>query len=250
MRIGVVKEIKPAERRVALTSAGTHELIGLGASVMVEAGAGVGSGFTNDAYTVAGARIVSEAAEVWQGSELLLKVKEPIEPEYPLMHGDLTMFTYFHFAPARARTEAILNSGATAIAYETVETADGHLPLLAPMSEIAGRLAAHAGHTSCRPAWRSGCPDRECHRSCISKGPSDRRWPRRDGRGADRPWCRAGGDDSRALTHAPQLDQYFAARARILMSDKLILEAELLRSRHGDRRGARPRRARAKACDA
>src|SRR5450755_4616106 len=145
MRIGVVKEIKQAERRVALTPAGAQELVALGSEVMVEAGAGVGSGFSDDAYTVVGAQIIPAAAEVWQQSELLLKVKEPIEPEYPLMHADLTMFTYFHLAPDRPQTEAILSSGATAIAYETVETADGRLPLLAPMSEIAGRLAAQAG---------------------------------------------------------------------------------------------------------
>ncbi len=145
MRIGVVKEIKQAERRVALTPAGAQQLVALGSEVLVEAGAGVGSGFSDDAYKVVGAQILPAAGEVWEGSELLLKVKEPIESEYPLMHADLTMFTYFHLAPDRTQTEAILSSGATAIAYETVETADGRLPLLAPMSEIAGRLAAHAG---------------------------------------------------------------------------------------------------------
>jgi alanine dehydrogenase len=117
----------------------------LGHDVLVESGAGVGSGFPDDAYASVGARLVSDAAEVWHESELLLKVKEPIASEYPLMHPDLTLFTYLHLAPDRPLTEALMSSGGTAIAYETVETADGRLPLLSPMSEIAGRLAAQAG---------------------------------------------------------------------------------------------------------
>ncbi|MGZ5321983.1 MAG: alanine dehydrogenase, partial [Solirubrobacterales bacterium] len=113
--------------------------------MLVESGAGGGSGFPDQAYQSAGARIVGSAEEVWSESELLLKVKEPIESEYPLMHPDLTLFTYLHLAPDRPLTEALMSSGATGLAYETVETADGWLPLLSPMSEIAGRLAAQAG---------------------------------------------------------------------------------------------------------
>jgi alanine dehydrogenase len=145
MRIGVVKEIKPAERRVALTPAGARELAHAGHEVLVERGAGAGAGFEDAAYEIAGARIVAQAAEVWSASELLLKVKEPIEPEYELMHDELTLFTYLHLAPNRALTDALLRSGTTAIAYETVEDERGRLPLLAPMSEVAGRLAAQAG---------------------------------------------------------------------------------------------------------
>ena len=145
MQIGVVKEIKQAERRVALTPAGTRELVASGHDVLVESGAGIGSGFPDEAYATVGARLFSDAAEVWRESELLMKVKEPIEPEYPLMHPDLTLFTYLHLAPNRPLTEHLVSSGTTGLAYETVETADGRLPLLAPMSEIAGRLAAHAG---------------------------------------------------------------------------------------------------------
>jgi alanine dehydrogenase len=145
MRIGVVKEIKAAERRVALTPAGAQELVTLGHDVLVEANAGVGSGFPDDAYRSIGARIPGSAEEVWRESELLLKVKEPIEAEYPLLHAELTLFTYLHLAPNRPLTKALLKSKATGIAYETVEKNDGHLPLLAPMSEIAGRLAAQAG---------------------------------------------------------------------------------------------------------
>ncbi|MGZ5413086.1 MAG: hypothetical protein ACXWHH_11385 [Solirubrobacterales bacterium] len=99
---------------------------------------------------VAPARIVGSAEEVWSESELLLKVKEPIESEYPLMHPDLTLFTYLHLAPDRPLTEALMSSGATGLAYETVETPDGRLPLLSPMSEIAGQLAARRARTSCR----------------------------------------------------------------------------------------------------
>jgi alanine dehydrogenase len=140
MHIGVVKEIKQAERRVALTPAGTRELVASGHDVLVESGAGIGSGFPDEAYATVGARLFSDAAEVWRESELLMKVKEPIEPEYPLMHPDLTLFTYLHLAPNRPLTEHLVSSGTTGLAYETVETADGRLPLLAPMSEIAGRL--------------------------------------------------------------------------------------------------------------
>jgi alanine dehydrogenase len=145
MQIGVVKEIKPAERRVALTPAGARELAGAGHEVLVERGAGVGAGFEDLAYELAGAQLVAHAADVWAAGELLLKVKEPIEPEYALMHDGLTLFTYLHLAPNRPLTDALVSSGATAIAYETVEDERGRLPLLAPMSEVAGRLAAQAG---------------------------------------------------------------------------------------------------------
>jgi alanine dehydrogenase len=144
MRIGVAKEIKPDEYRVALTPAGARELRQRGHDVVVETGAGVGSQFPDRAYEAVGARIGS-VDEVWNESELLLKVKEPIAPEYGRLRDDLTLFTYLHLAADAPLTRALVESGISAVAYETVETDDRRLPLLAPMSEVAGRLAAQAG---------------------------------------------------------------------------------------------------------
>jgi alanine dehydrogenase len=142
--VGVAKEIKPDEYRVALTPAGALELTQRGHEVLVETGAGEGSAFPDDAYTAVGARIVT-VNEVWNQCELLLKVKEPIAPEYRHLRESLVLFTYLHIAADEALTRALLESGITAVAYETVETDDRRLPLLAPMSEVAGRLAAQAG---------------------------------------------------------------------------------------------------------
>jgi alanine dehydrogenase len=144
VKIGVAREIKPDEYRVALTPAGARELVQHGHDVTIETGAGVGSAFPDDAYQAAGARIAS-VDEVWADSELLLKVKEPIEPEYGRLREGLVLFTYLHIAADEPLTRALVDSGITGVAYETVETDDRRLPLLAPMSEIAGRLAAQAG---------------------------------------------------------------------------------------------------------
>jgi alanine dehydrogenase len=144
MRVGVAREIKPQEYRVALTPAGARELVQRGHEVLVETEAGIGSAFPDAAYERAGASIVS-VDEVWGGADLLLKVKEPIAREYPRLRPGLTLFTYLHIAADEPLTLALAESGITAIAYETVETANGALPLLAPMSEIAGRLAPQAG---------------------------------------------------------------------------------------------------------
>src|SRR5438105_12460894 len=144
VRIGVAREIKPDEYRVALTPAGALELVKRGHEVLVETTAGDGSSFPDSAYESVGARIVS-VDEAWAQSELLLKVKEPIAAEYPRLHEGLVLFTYLHIAADEPLTRALLESGVTAVAYETVETDDRRLPLLAPMSEIAGRLAAQAG---------------------------------------------------------------------------------------------------------
>jgi alanine dehydrogenase len=144
VRIGVVKEIKADEYRVALTPAGARELVQRKHDVLIETGAGVGSAFPDEAYEAAGAQIVS-VEDAWAESDLLLKVKEPIEPEYGRLREDLILFTYLHIAADEALTRALLDSGVAAVAYETVETDSGALPLLAPMSEIAGRLAAQAG---------------------------------------------------------------------------------------------------------
>jgi alanine dehydrogenase len=144
MKVGVAKEIKPDEYRVALTPAGALELVQGGHDVVVETGAGEGSSFSDPAYEAVGAQIAS-VDDVWADAELLLKVKEPIAPEYERLREDLVLFTYLHIAADEPLTRALVESGITAVAYETVETANRSLPLLAPMSEIAGRLAAQAG---------------------------------------------------------------------------------------------------------
>src|SRR5256886_5045855 len=144
MRVGVVKEIKSDEYRVALTPTGARELVERGHDVLVEAGAGEGSAFPDSAYEGVGARLAS-VGDVWRDADLLLKVKEPLPSEYPLIREGLVLFTYLHLAAGKELTKALVESGATCVAYETVETDSHALPLLAPMSEIAGRLAAQAG---------------------------------------------------------------------------------------------------------
>jgi alanine dehydrogenase len=144
VRIGVAKEIKSDEYRVALTPAGARELVQRGHEVIVESEAGLGSAFPNSAYETAGATIAS-VDDVWQDSELLLKVKEPVEEEYGRLREGLVLFTYLHVAANEPLTRALVASGVAAVGYETVETDSGALPLLAPMSEIAGRIAAQAG---------------------------------------------------------------------------------------------------------
>ena len=146
VKIGVAKEIKTHEYRVALTPAGARELIQRGHEVLIETGAGDGSSFPDAAYAAVGASVGS-VDEVWEGSDLLLKVKEPIEPEYGRLRDGLVLFTYLHIAADEPLTRGLVDSGVTAVAYETVETDDHRLPLLAPMSEIAGRLAPQAGAT-------------------------------------------------------------------------------------------------------
>jgi alanine dehydrogenase len=146
MNIGVAKEIKSDEYRVALTPAGALELVQSGHSVVVERGAGEGSAFPDAEYERVGARIGS-VEEVWSESELVLKVKEPLAEEYPRLREGQILFTYLHLAASEELTRALMESGAACVAYETVEADDRALPLLAPMSEIAGRLAAQAGAT-------------------------------------------------------------------------------------------------------
>ena len=144
MRIGVAREIKPDEYRVALTPAGALELIRRGHDVVVESGAGAGSAYLDESYARVGARIGS-VDEVWESSEMVLKVKEPIASEYGRLRDGLVLFTYLHIAADEPLTRALVDSGVAAVAYETVETPDRALPLLAPMSEVAGRLASQAG---------------------------------------------------------------------------------------------------------
>jgi alanine dehydrogenase len=145
MLVGVPAEVKSNEYRVAITPAGVHELTRHGHSVVVEAGAGQGSSITDREFAAAGATIVSDAESVWDKAELILKVKEPIGAEYELMQPGQVLFTYLHLAASRDCTQALLKARVTGIAYETVQLPNGTLPLLAPMSEVAGRLAPQAG---------------------------------------------------------------------------------------------------------
>jgi alanine dehydrogenase len=145
MKIGVPKEVKNHEYRVAITPAGVHELSSRGHEVFVEANAGRGSSIPDEEYVAQGAKILPDADEVWGTGDLILKVKEPIDSEYDRMRKDQVLFTYLHLAASRECTDALLSRGVTGIAYETVQTEDLALPLLAPMSEVAGRLAPQAG---------------------------------------------------------------------------------------------------------
>jgi alanine dehydrogenase len=144
MRVGIPREVKVHESRVAITPDGVSELVRAGHAVFIEAGAGLGSAISDADFTAHGAKILATADEVWNSTELILKVKEPIEVEYARIKPHHTVFTYLHLAASKACTDALIASGCTAIAYETVEK-DGHLPLLAPMSEVAGRMATQVG---------------------------------------------------------------------------------------------------------
>ena len=145
MKVGVPKEVKNHEYRVAITPAGVHELSTHGHEVYVQADAGTGSSIGDEEFVAAGATILPTADDVWQTGELILKVKEPVAEEYHRMREGQTLFTYLHLAASRDCTDALIKQGVTAIAYETVQTPDGALPLLAPMSEVAGRLAPQCG---------------------------------------------------------------------------------------------------------
>jgi alanine dehydrogenase len=145
MKIGVPKEIKTNENRIALVPAGAETLIGAGHSVLVETGAGLGSGFNDEDFTAVGATIAPDADTVWRESEMIMKVKEPIKVEWPRMRRGQLVFTYFHFAADEELTRAHIASGATCVAYETVELPTRELPLLTPMSEVAGRMAVQEG---------------------------------------------------------------------------------------------------------
>lgn len=144
MLVGVPREVKNHEYRVALTPAGVHALVAAGHEVLVQTGAGAGSGIADDAYVAAGARVVATAEDAWAAA-MVCKVKEPVAEEYPHLRRDQLLFAFLHLAASRACTEALLTAGTTSIAYETVERDDGSLPLLAPMSEVAGRLATQVG---------------------------------------------------------------------------------------------------------
>lgn len=157
MRIGIPTEAKDNELRVALTADGAHHLVRAGHHVLVQAGAGTGSAISDADYAAAGATIVDDAATLWRDSQIVCKVKEPLPHEYPYLRADLVLFAYLHLAADRACTQALLDAGSTSIAYETVRLPDGALPLLAPMSEVAGRLAPQVGaYYLLRPAGGTG----------------------------------------------------------------------------------------------
>ncbi|HZN18615.1 MAG TPA: alanine dehydrogenase [Micromonosporaceae bacterium] len=145
MKVGIPREVKNHEYRVAITPAGVNELVRHGHQVLVESGAGLGSSISDDEFAAAGAAIRPTADEVWADADLVLKVKEPIAEEYHRMRAGQVLFTYLHLAASRECTDALVERRVTGIAYETVELADGSLPLLAPMSEVAGRLAPQVG---------------------------------------------------------------------------------------------------------
>jgi alanine dehydrogenase len=148
VKVGVPKEIKNHEYRVAITPAGVHELVTHGHDVVIEAGAGIGSSIPDSDFVAAGATMLPTADSVWESADMILKVKEPIAAEYHRMRKGQVIFTYLHLAASRECTDALVSAGVTAIAYETVELPDGSLPLLAPMSEVAGRLAPQVGSHS------------------------------------------------------------------------------------------------------
>ena len=145
MKVGVPREIKNHEYRVAITPAGVHELVRNGHEVVIEAGAGTGSSLPDEDFVSAGAKILASADDVWQTAELVLKVKEPVPEDYHRMCRDQVLFTYLHLAASRPCTDALMQAGVTSIAYETVQLPDRSLPLLAPMSEVAGRMAPQVG---------------------------------------------------------------------------------------------------------
>jgi alanine dehydrogenase len=145
VKVGIPREVKNHEYRVAITPAGVKELVAHGHEVFVETDAGVGSSITNDEYVGAGGKILATADDVWAEGDLVLKVKEPVAEEYHRMRADQVLFTYLHLAASRECTDALLAAGITGVAYETVQLADSSLPLLAPMSEVAGRMAPQVG---------------------------------------------------------------------------------------------------------
>jgi alanine dehydrogenase len=145
MKIGIPKEIKADERRVGATPAGAKALSDHGHQVLIEKGAGAGSGFTDEAYSLAGARLIPAAADVWADADMVLKVKEPVAAEYEFMRAEQVLFTYLHLAANRELTDKLMEKQVVGIGYETVQLPDGSLPLLAPMSEVAGRLSVQMG---------------------------------------------------------------------------------------------------------
>lgn len=227
--IGVPKEIKDNENRVAITPAGVHAFVQAGHEVVIEQGAGLGSGFSDASYEEAGARILPSAEEVWRSAAMILKVKEPLPEEYRYFRSDLILFTYLHLAAAPELTRALMESGITAIAYETVQLPDGSLPLLTPMSEVAGRMSiqigahflekAHGG----RGELLGGVPGVPPARVVIVGGGTV-------GTNAARIAIGMGADVTILDTNAARLrylDELFGARLRTVMSNAYNLRAHI-----------------------
>ena len=227
MHVGVVKEVKSAELRVGLTPAGVTALVHSGHRVTVEQSAGVGAGFNDDEYTLAGADL-ADASMVWASSDLLVKVKEPVASEYGYLRKDQILFTYLHLAADRPLTEVLVKAEATAIAYETVQTEHG-LPLLAPMSEVAGRLAAQAAaqqllHPAGGPGLLiGGSPGVAPARVVIIGGGVVGTQAALIALGMQAEVTILDSSDRRVR----QLTELFAGRARVLYSDPLSLALEL-----------------------
>jgi alanine dehydrogenase len=232
MLVGVVSEIKPGERRCALTPAGAAELVGDGHDVIVQNGAGAGSGFEDEEFSSAGARLADDPSGVWQTADLLLKVKEPVPAEYDCLRSGQILFTYLHLAADRPLTDALLSSGTTAIAYETIVDEAGRLPLLAPMSEIAGRLAAQAAASFLldpvggRGLLIGGVPGvAPAHVTVLGGGVV--------GVQAAKVACGMGAEVTildRSLPRLRELDDLFGGRARLLVSSRMAIEEELRRA--------------------
>lgn len=229
MRIGIPTEIKDDEYRVALTPTGARTLASAGHQVLVQSGAGLGSRFSNDEYAAAGAELTVDAAEVWGSSDLVCKVKEPIAAEYGYLRSDLSLFTYLHMAADRPLTDAMLESGIDSIAYENVTAPDGSLPLLAPMSEIAGRLATQVGahallrHHGGRGVLLSGVPGTEQARVVVIGGGVA-------GRNAVEMAVGLGADVTVLDVSIPVLRHYddiFGGRVHALYSTKEVIEEQL-----------------------
>ncbi len=211
MIIGVPKEIKAQENRVSLLPSGAYQLIKRGHTVLVERNAGLGSGYSDEDYEGAGAKLIETHEEVFAKADLIVKVKEPLPSEVPLLRPGQMLFTYLHLAASRALTEALLQSGCTGIAYETVEV-NRRLPLLEPMSEIAGRMSIADGRLfSGQALWRQRRAAGRRARRAARPGGRDRRRRRRRERRAHGAGPRRGRDHSRSGSGADALSRHHAA---------------------------------------
>jgi alanine dehydrogenase len=192
MKIGLPKEIKDNEYRVGLTPAGVHALVNAGHTVFVQKTAGEGSGFTDEQYVKAGGQLLDTADEVWATGDMIVKVKEPVAPEYPRMSENQLLFTYLHLAPELELTKQMMERKVTGVAYETITDTNGRLPLLTPMSEVAGRMSVQVGATYLRkdewwPRHFAGRRARSSGRQTsslsaeVSSVPRQRRWPSASG---------------------------------------------------------------------
>jgi alanine dehydrogenase len=205
MIVGVPKEIKADEYRVAMLPVGAEELTAAGHTVLIEAGAGQGSGITDSQYAAVGAVIVDSPEPIWARAELVVKVKEPQPSEWPRLRRGQVVFTYFHFAADEALTHATIESGITAIAYETLRDARGNLPLLTPMSEVAGRMSIQEGAKYLEPAGGAGYSAGGCAGRRPGRGGHPGRWRRRLERRQGRRRARRGRPHPRRQSRPPPL---------------------------------------------